>query len=174
MSEDCDRGPPVEKAAAYAHDGGSLSLSNTSLIVIIRDILARGVPFRFAAPGFSMSPFIRDRDIITLAPYEKTSCRIGTVVAFVRPGTGQLVVHRVVAASGDGWRIKGDNNPEEDGVIPHAAILGQVIQVERAGKFVRHGLGPERVIIALLSRWNLLFYLLYPIGKLYSVIRRCS
>ena len=174
MSEDCDGGLPEEKEPTYAHDGGSLSLSNTSLIVIIQDVLARGVPFRFAAPGFSMSPFIRDRDVITLVPYQRTSCRIGTVLAFVRPGTGQLVVHRVIAASGDGWRIKGDNNPEEDGVIPHTAILGQVIQVERAGKFVLHGLGPERVIIALLSRWNLLSYPLYPIGKLYSVIRRCS
>lgn len=174
MSEDRDRGPLPDKGTSYAHEGGSLSLPNTSLIVIIREVLARGVPFRFAAPGFSMSPFIRDRDIITIAPYQRTSCGIGDVLAFVKPGTGQLVVHRVVAASENGWRIKGDNNPEEDGVIPHAAILGQVIQVERAGKFVRQGLGPERIIIALLSRQNLLSYPLYPIGKIFSVIRRYS
>jgi len=174
MSEGCDRGSLPEERTTYVHHGGSLSLPNKSLIVIIRDVLARDLRFRFAAPGFSMSPFIRDRDIITIAPYQKTSCGIGAVLAFVRPGTGQLVVHRVVAASGDGWRIKGDNNPEEDGVIPHAAILGQVIQVERAGRFIRQGLGPERAIIALLSRWNLLTYPLYPIGKLYAVIRRYS
>ena len=172
MSENCIHSQPEEKGTSYVHEGGSCSISNKYLIDIIRDVLARDLRFRFEAPGFSMSPFIRDRDIITLIPYYGTSCSIGVVVAFVRPGTGQLVVHRIVAASKDGWRLKGDNNPEEDGVIPHAAILGQVIRVERAGKSIRPGLGPERVIIALLSRWRLLSYPLYPIGMLCSVAHR--
>lgn len=173
MSDDSNRAAlPDVRETRYAQIGGSISIPNTSLIFIIQDVLVRGQRFRFAAPGFSMSPFIRDQDIITLTKYQRISCRIGTVVAFVRPGTGQLTVHRVVAASGDGWRIKGDNNPEDDGVIPHTAILGEVMKVERSGKFVRIGLGPERIIIALLSRWNILSYPLYPIRKLYSVIRR--
>ncbi len=172
MNENQTKDQPEEKGTSYVHIGGPISISNKYLIGIIRDVMAHGQMFRFAAPGFSMSPFIRDRDVITLAPYERTTCRIGAVVAFVRPWTGQLVVHRVIAASEDGWRIKGDNNPEEDGLIPHDAIICQVIKVERDGKNIQHGLGPERTIIALLSRWNLLSYLLYPIVKLYSVIRR--
>ena len=174
MNEDCNREPPEEVKIGYTHEGGVLSISNKYLIEIIRDVTARGRMFRFEAPGFSMSPFIRDRDIITIAPYQRSSCGIGAVLAFVRPGTGQLIVHRVVAAAGDGWRMKGDNNPEEDGVIPHDSIIGKVIRVERAGKSIRQGLGPERFIIALLSRRNLLSYPLYPIGMLYAVIRRYS
>ncbi|MCX6688350.1 MAG: hypothetical protein NTZ39_01405, partial [Methanoregula sp.] len=139
---------------------------------LTRDILARGLPFRFSAPGFSMSPFIRDGDVITLAPYQAASCRPGVVVGFVRPDTGRLVVHRVVTISKDGCRIRGDNTPDEDGEIPHACIIGQVTRVERAGKTIRFGLGPERRIIALFSRRGWLPYCIGAAGKVCSVVRR--
>lgn len=171
-----DRSPvsPEENATSYSHAGGSLPLSGPALVGLSRKILNKGIPFRFSAPGTSMSPFIRDRDVITLTPYRSASCRIGDVVAFVRPKTGRLVVHRVVGVSRDGCRIRGDNTPEEDGEIPHACIIGQVIRVEHSGKVVRFGLGPERCIIALLSRRRWLPCFIGTARILCSAIRKFS
>lgn len=165
---------PEEDATMYTHNRDTLSLSRTALVGLCRDVLKKGLPFRFSAPGPSMSPFIRNGDIITLAPYHPVSCRSGDVVAFVQPGTERLVVHRVVGVSPDGCRIRGDNSLEDDEVIPHACILGQAIRVDRNGKKVRVGLGPERKIIALLSRQRLLPWCVGAAAAVLSGIRRLS
>jgi len=99
-----------------------------------------------------MSPFIRDGDVVTVSPCPRDTMGLGDVVAFVQPCSGRLAVHRVVGRGRDSWRIRGDNTPEADGWIGHDDILGRVTRVERAGKRVRLGLGPERVLIALFSR----------------------
>jgi signal peptidase I len=161
-----------EHATPYSQNGGSLSLSGPALAGLTRDIVDRGIPFRFTAPGFSMSPFIRDGDIITIAPCKAASCRTGDVVAFIRPGSGRLIVHRVVAVSAGGCRIRGDNTSEEDGMIPHASIVGQVIRIEHAGKVIRFGLGPERIIIALFSRQGWLRYCTGAAGAACSLVRK--
>lgn len=163
---------PEENGTPYSHDGGSLSLSGPALVALCQEILTKGMSFRFTAPGFSMSPFIRDGDVITLVSYKEASCILGDVVAFVRPGTNRLVVHRVVRVTHDKCSIKGDNAPEDDEDIPHECIIGNVIRVERAGKTVRFGLGPERRIIALFSRRRWLPYCIGAAGKVCSVIRR--
>ncbi len=162
----------AENATPYTSAGSSLSLSRSALAGISRDVLEKGLPFRFSAPGSSMSPFIRNGDIITLAPFQADGCQPGAVVAFIRPDTGQLTVHRIFSVSGTGCRTKGDNSLQDDGEIPPVCIIGQVVRVERAGKSVRFGLGPERVIIALLSRWNLLPYCTSAAAAVLSMIRR--
>jgi hypothetical protein len=50
---------------------------------------------------------------------------------------------------------RGDNASVDDGVIPSGSALG-VVGIERDGTRIRTGLGPERVLIALLSRWGVL------------------
>ena len=62
---------------------------------LLTAVLARGSLFRFQARGFSMSPFIRDGDVLTLAP-APDRLRIGDVVAFINPCNQQLSVHRLV------------------------------------------------------------------------------
>jgi hypothetical protein len=136
---------------------GELPLSGHALLELMRAVLARGVPFRFCARGWSMAPFIRDGDVITLSPFQRALPGVGDVVAFVRPGTGNLVVHRVVARRGSASLIQGDGVPEcRDGIIPPENLLGRVTRVERNGQDVWLGLGPERTVIAWLSRVRLL------------------
>ena len=169
--------PPSQEwvAPAYSQRGSSRSLSVPELVGLTREILHRGVPFRFSAPGTSMSPFIRDGDIITIAPCDPATCRPGDVVGFVRPPDSQaFVVHRVVALEDGGCRIRGDNTREDDGIIPYDCIAGRVIRVERAGKPVRLGLGPERYVIALLSRNGRLRYFLSKAGSVVAFIRSFS
>lgn len=172
MSEDWLSVSQKEDVTRYVHAGGSRSLPGPALAGLAREILTRGLPFRFYAPGTSMSPFIKDGDVITLAPPQAVSCRTGVVVAFIRPEAERLIVHRVIAVSREGCRIRGDNSSKEDGFVPHTCIIGHVIRVERAGKTIRLGLGPERIILALLSRNGLLPHVIGAAGSVYSVIRR--
>jgi hypothetical protein len=100
-----------------------------------------------------MDPFIRDGDVITVSPLRSTRPRVGDVVAFARLEGANLVVHRVVARRGWDAVVQGDGVPEyADGLIPAESLLGRVTRVERDGRSVWLGLGPERVVIAWLSR----------------------
>ncbi len=136
----------------YVRPGGAHSLSGSALADVTREVVSRGHSFRFLALGGSMSPFIRDGDVVTLVPFVRAACAPGDVVAFVQNRSGRLVVHRVVAVGDGRCRIRGDNSPEEDGEFPFESVIGTVARVERAGKEIRFGLGPERPLIALLSR----------------------
>ncbi len=123
---------------------------------LLQTILAKGMPASFTAKGFSMAPFIKDGDVLTVVPLQGTSPGLGDVVAFLRPETEKLAIHRVVAGKGHFYCIRGDNSFQVDGFIPKTSILGGVKRVERNGKRVYWGLGPERFLIALLTRRGLL------------------
>lgn len=135
-------------------------------------MLDKGVPFRFKAKGLSMHPFIRHGDVITITPLFDNLPRYGDVVAFVPPEISTLIVHRVVGKRDGDFLIKGDNIARSDGLIPMASILGSVTKVERDGKEVYIGLGPERLLIAFLTRRGILSPLLLPVCRLARLITR--
>jgi hypothetical protein len=146
-----------EKASGFAINCGEDTLSMAALIELLRAVTEKGKPFRFQATGFSMYPFIRNLDTITVSPLPAGGrCRLGDVVAFLKPGTEKLAVHRVIRKKGDCYLIRGDNTPEPDGLISAARMLGYVTNVERGGRQIRVGLGPERAVIACLSRKDLI------------------
>jgi hypothetical protein len=100
-----------------------------------------------------MEPFVRDGDVITVTPLQQAEPVVGHVVAFVHPESGNLVVHRVVARQGDSYLLQGDSGPRHgDGMIQRENLLGLVKRVERNGRDIGLGLGPERALIARLSR----------------------
>ena len=92
----------------YAVDGGVQSLSGEALSALLGDVLARGVPFRFEARGYSMLPFIHDGDVVTISPLRGRRARWGEVVAFAGPARGPIV-HRVVARRAGRYAIQADN-----------------------------------------------------------------
>jgi hypothetical protein len=138
-----------------------VSIPGPVLQELLRAILKRGVPFRFQAWGSSMHPFIQDGDVVTVSPEPAGAMRSGNVAAFCHPNTGRLVVHRLVAQRPGGYLLRGDNALEADGLIPPAMMLGLVTRVERRGRKVRLGQGPERRLIAWLARRNLLQPLIF-------------
>ena len=161
------------KPALFSKKGGELKLSGADLIELLQAVLDKGAPFRFRAKGFSMSPFIKDDDVITISPLTDGSIRSGDVVAFIRPEIKNLVIHRVVEKKGKHFQIKGDNIPDSDELIPATNIMGHVIRVERNGKEISFGLGPERFLIAFLTKRGLLLPLLHPIWRMIRpVVRR--
>lgn len=127
------------------------AFSSRAISTLMSSVLDKGCCFRFKAPGFSMIPFIRDGDIVTIEPVVEP-LQVGDVVAFTNPRTERLTVHRIVRVAEQGYLIKGDNCPEPDGLVSLTRIMGRANKVEHSGKKVRTGLGPERRLIAFLSR----------------------
>jgi len=140
------------KPARLIRKEGDLPLSGEALTELMRAVLAKGKPLRFRAKGLSMSPFIKDGDVVTVRPLAGARPRTGDIVAFLHPATGRAAVHRVVRERSGFFSLKGDNAPESDGVLSLDEILGTVCRIERSGKNVRLGRGPGRAVIASLSR----------------------
>lgn len=161
------------KPALFVKKREELSLYSQHLEELMRGVLDKGASFRFRCKGFSMSPFIKDGDVLTIAPVQGADPRFGDVVVFTHPSTCKLVIHRVIGKKGGAYLSKGDNIPEADGFIAKANILGRVIKVERNGEEPPFGLGPDRFIIAFLTRWRLL-PLLGPVWRFarFIIIRR--
>ena len=145
--------------------------SNSEFAGLMAAVLEKGLPFRFEASGHSMSPFIRDQDLLTIAPVQ-TPVRRGDILAAVSSVNGRLVVHRVVGCGAKAYLLKGDANRADDGWVPGVMILGRVVKIERGRRQVRAALGPCRFVIALLSRTGLLPVLLAAARALLRALRR--
>lgn len=122
---------------------------------LLRDALGRGASLRFAAAGFSMTPFIKDGDVLTVAPCPPR-LKTGQIAVAVSPASGSVVIHRIVGIGHDGALIKGDNLGKPDGRVGPGDLLGVVAGVERGGADWRPGVTQHILLVALLSRANLL------------------
>jgi signal peptidase I len=144
---------PLVPPKITKQQGDELILSKESLLGLMTAVLGKGRAFRFKAKGWSMTPFIRDGDVITVDPIASEPCQVGQVVAFRSTDERCLVVHRIIARTGAGYLIQGDYALyESDGIVRHEQLLGQVSRVERDGRRIWLGQGPGRVFIAWLSR----------------------
>jgi hypothetical protein len=139
--------------------GKELSLSSQHLEKLLKGVLDKGACFRFQGKGFSMSPFIKDGDILTIASLQGSCPRFGDVAVFTHPHTGKLIIHRIIGKKAGSYLTKGDNASEGDGLISRATILGRVTKVERNGRYISLGLGLDRFIIAFVTRTGLLHLL---------------
>ena len=137
--------------SGYVSAGGELRLGNPGQLELLRGMAERGVPLRTGVRGFSMTPFIRDGDVVTIEPL-RADPAVGDVVALAFPDNGRMALHRVVERRGDLWLVRGDNCPQPDGVYGRAAFVGRVARVERGGRDVHLGLDEHAAWIAALSR----------------------
>jgi hypothetical protein len=164
-----------DKTVYVARTEDELSLSGNAAVELLKASMERGKPFKFKAGGWSMAPFIRDGDILTLSPLLISFPKKGDVVGVIDPDTKNLMVHRVVGMKNGRYRVKGDGLDKEDrGSFGLNGIWGHVTQVERDGKQVRFGLGPERSTIAVLSRVPFLMWLVSKAMGLKRRIERLS
>ena len=144
-----------------------LSLSGNAFAGLLKAVLDKNAMFRFKAEGFSMSPFIKNGDVVTVSPCYGKSPSIGDVVAFINPETEKAVVHRVVGKGHNNYMVRGDNATGVDGLFAGENILGFVIRVERNGDRVILGLGLEKYLIAALSRGGYLLPLVCMMRRLF-------
>lgn len=128
----------------------AVELDGCELGDLLAELLARGASARFVARGGSMSPWIRDGDVVTVEP---GAARRGDVAAFRHSrADGRLRVHRLVRRDADGWLAQGDRLARADGVVPDGEILGVVRQVERDGVVRFLPRGATGVCLSRLSR----------------------
>ncbi len=156
----------IEKPVVNPAHEDEIVLDHAEIVSLMQVVLKKGAAFRFRARGWSMSPFIRDGDWITVAPLSIEPLSIGKVAAFIHPQSKRLVVHRLVGKQGCAYLIRGDNvAAQTDGYVDISEILGCVTVVERDGKRVYLGLGVERYVIAGFSKVGCLARLLQRIRK---------
>ena len=146
--------PPT--SSPFTAQGGELHLSNQGQLELLRGIRQSGASLRTPVHGWSMTPFVRDGDVVTIAPVGAVGPRPGDVLAVELAPGSLLVIHRVVGRANGAWLMRGDNAVAPDGVVPREQVLGRVVRVQRHGREVRLGLGRERVVIAALSRAGVL------------------
>ncbi len=137
---------------------------------LVLDLLADGISVEIPVTGGSMSPNVRSADVLTLAPIGNRPVHLGDVVAFARPD-GRLVVHRVIALDAERLRTRGDAASKADASIAREILLGRVEKIHRRGRRARWGLGPERSVLAVLSRAGLLRPLLRTVRWLVRRIK---
>jgi hypothetical protein len=154
--------------------GSDLSLSGRALVELLRAVLDKGAPARFQAKGFSMSPFIKNKDVVTISPLHGKQPGLGEIIAFVHKETDGLCIHRIVHKKDGTYVTKGDNRSETSERVPRENILGFVTRVERDGRRVFLGLGSERFLIAFLGPRGLLLPLLLPVWKIIRPIIKRS
>jgi hypothetical protein len=135
-------------------------ISNSSLKLLIEDAVKKKCGVRIKARGSSMRPFVLNNDIITIYPYLDAHPSIGDVATFIHPGTGKLLIHRIIKIDGDGhFTFKGDNMLSKDGSVKQKNILGFVGKVQRGEKEYRFQAGKGNPILVYLSKYNIIFTL---------------
>jgi len=141
------------------HSPEGIALTAPVIMELIEAVHEKGASFRFQAPGRSMTPAIRDNDLITISPLGGLIPRRGDVIAFRHPERPQMLVHRVLHAKEKKYYVKGDNCPTADGWVPAENILGLITKVERGGRarFWPHHAKPSHMANVYLE-----FYPLWP------------
>lgn len=162
----------VYKPALFIKKGAKLPPTGPAFAELFLAVLGKDAFVRFQARGLSMTPFIRDGDIIIVAPLKDYKLQIGDVASYIHPQSSRVVVHRVVGKKGDSFLIKGDGVPELDGLVQLKNIFGYVKKIERNGKKIRIGFGLEKFFIAFISRIQLLLPILFLIRNLARPIKR--
>lgn len=163
--------------ANYTENLDEILISSPDLTVIMSSILAKGNQVRLRAKGWSMGPFIRNHDIVTIAPLTQKRIKLGEIVAFKNQSGDKNVrvsLHRVLQFMDyENYLIKGDNTGNyPDGIVSRRRILGRVIKIERNNRSVRMGMGVERRLIAWLSKHNILISFINSIREINTIFSK--
>lgn len=124
----------IEERAAFSKERKNIFAKDLNL-----SLLLNGDCIYLNARGRSMYPFIKDGDIIKIAPIKKRPIRMGDIVAVDKKteGDGWFLVHRVVKILEDSGRefylTKGDaHKGSPEGPFAIDIIAGRVAQIERS------------------------------------------
>ncbi|MFC1824795.1 S24/S26 family peptidase [Thermodesulfobacteriota bacterium] len=84
-------------------------------------------PLFNAHQGSSMTPVLRESDLLEVKPYRHEEMRAGDIVLFIPPGWEQHVVHRVTRITTEGIHTRGDAvNVEDCWILKPSDIIGRV------------------------------------------------
>lgn len=138
----------------------TLNLKREDFASIAYGVLGRGRVLRFKAKGGSMSPFIRNGDVVEVVPL-KGKINLGDVV-FYCSSYGSPVVHRVIQRNKENIITKGDSVSNPDQLILSKQVLGRVVTVEKNGWCIRLDRPMGRLLNILLATISPFSSLIYP------------
>ncbi len=136
-----------------------LNLKREDFTSIAHGVLGRGRALRFKAKRGSMSPFIRNGDVLEVVP-SKGKINLGDVV-FYCSSYGSPVVHRVIQRNKENIITKGDSVSGSDHSVLFKHVLGRVVAVEKNGWRMRLDSPMVRllnILLALISPFSSLIY----------------
>ena len=137
-----------------------LNLKKEDFASIAHGVLGRGRALRFKAKGGSMSPFIRNGDVVEVVPVNG-KINLGDIILY-RSSHGNTVVHRVIRRSKESVITKGDALPSSDQPVLSRQVLGRVVSVEKNGWRIRLDTPPGRFLNMLLATISPFSFLTYP------------
>ncbi len=86
--------------------------------------------------GHSMSPTLREMDLLDIRHFNQRPLRVGDVIVFRHANQARYIVHRVHQSTSTGIRTQGDNAPAPDPWrLRRPDIQGQVVSVWRNGRW---------------------------------------
>lgn len=139
-----------------------ISLDRAHFSGLAAEVIQGGSTFRFRATGGSMSPFIKDGDVLEVRPIEATTIRRADVVLY-RRSDRRLIAHRVVGSSGrncpPALLLQGDVSLRGKEVVTPASVLGRVVSVQRNDRLIVLDTGLWRwlgwawIALSPFSRW---------------------
>ena len=138
----------------------TLNLKREDFASIAQGVLSRGRALRFKAKGGSMSPFIRNGDVVEVVP-SKGKINLGDVV-FYCSSYGSPVVHRVIQRNKENIITKGDSVCGSDQPVLFKHVLGRVVAVEKNGWRMRLDSPMGRLLNVLLATISPFSFLIYP------------
>ncbi len=137
-----------------------LNLKREDFTSIAQEVLGRERILRFKAKGGSMSPFIRNGDVVEVVP-SKGKINLGDIILY-HSSYGNPVVHRVIQRNKESIITKGDSVPNSDQPILSKQVLGRVVVVEKNGWRMRLDSPVGRLLNILLTTISPFSSLIYP------------
>jgi hypothetical protein len=94
----------------------------------------KSTPSEVVLSGTSMYPTLKAPGFLEVRPYGKAKPRRGDVICFRAPGSGKMVIHRVMAVRPEGLITRGDNISHNDpDVVTLCAVVGRVDAIRKGG-----------------------------------------
>lgn len=113
--------------------------SNIQFTQIADDTLTNGHSLRFRALGSSMTPFIRNGDILTATPTNPNQLRIGEIIFYKTKG-GNAIAHRILrikqANNKLTFNTRGDASTGTYETVEQNQVLGKVTTINRNNKVI--------------------------------------
>lgn len=138
---------------------GELSLSGQDLYDLMVSFLKddQNCNMKIQCRGNSMAPFIRDKNLLTLKPVNKSqSLKNGDIVVVAIHDKKRIIIHRIITVTPHTCLVKGDNNKTSDGWFHKKDIIGVVQKIESQAGIGYSPKPYQNFVIALGSKFNVI------------------
>jgi signal peptidase I len=126
-----------------------ISCTSAAFTELSAEVLRSGWSIRFRAHGNSMTPLLRDGDILLVQPAERGPLRPGEIV-LCSLNPNHVVVHRIIRYArhnnSDRFLVQGDQASTPDGWFSSDQIFGRLVEIEREGHCIQMDMLPIRFL----------------------------